>query len=139
MLYSTLYSCCRCNTGGLAQGHCPLAIASFSEVLTHLTGTILSSELKSKHAAQRLCVHKIVPHAARLTLYRMQQNVSAFGQVRKPPSALKRRGDPRKITPEMRVYAMELLAHRNDLWEEELAFSCGASSMFSLLNRPSVV
>jgi hypothetical protein len=45
----------------------------------------------------------------------MQQNVSAFGQVRKPPSALKRRGAPRKITLEMRVYAMELLAHRNDL------------------------
>jgi hypothetical protein len=60
-------------------------------------------------------VHRVVPHASRPTLYRMQQNVSAFGQVRKPPSALKRRGAPRKITLEMRVYAMELLAHRNDL------------------------
>jgi hypothetical protein len=31
-------------------------------------------------------------------------------------------GALRKITLEMRVYAMELLAHRNDLWLEELAF-----------------
>jgi hypothetical protein len=33
----------------------------------------------------------------------------------------------RLLTPIMRVYAMELLAHRNDLWEEELAFElwCG--------------
>jgi hypothetical protein len=67
-------------------------------------------------------VHKVVPHAPRPTLYRMRQNVVAFGQVRKPSSALKRMGAPRKITPEMRVYAMELLAHRNDLWLEELAF-----------------
>ncbi|CAD0091816.1 unnamed protein product [Aureobasidium vineae] len=67
-------------------------------------------------------VHKVVPHAARPTLYRMQQNVTNFGRVRKPPSALKRIGAPRKITPEMRDYAMLLLDHRNDLWEEELAF-----------------
>ncbi|KAI5211373.1 hypothetical protein E4T38_01308 [Aureobasidium subglaciale] len=55
-------------------------------------------------------VHKLVPQAPRPTLF-----------LRKP-SALKRMGAPRKITPEMRVYAMELLAHRNDLRLEELAF-----------------
>jgi hypothetical protein len=31
-------------------------------------------------------------------------------------------GALRKITPEMRVYAIELLAHKNDLWLEGLAF-----------------
>jgi len=40
MLYSTLYSCCRRNTGGLAQGNCPLSIASFLEVLTYPLGII---------------------------------------------------------------------------------------------------
>lgn len=52
----------------------------------------------------------------------MRQNVIAFGQVRQPSSELKRMGAPHKITPEMRVCAMELLARRNDLWLEELAF-----------------
>jgi hypothetical protein len=67
-------------------------------------------------------VIKVVPHAARRTLFRMQHNMDLFGQVRKPSSAVKQRGRPRLLTPLMRVYAMELLAHRNDLWEEELAF-----------------
>jgi hypothetical protein len=67
-------------------------------------------------------VAKIVPHAARRTLFRMQHNMDLFGQVRKPSSAIKKRGRRPLLTPIMRVYAMELLAHRNDLWEEELAF-----------------
>jgi hypothetical protein len=67
-------------------------------------------------------VLKVVPHAARRTLYRMRQNMGNFGRVSKPPSAIKPLGAPRKITPLMRQYAMELLAHRNDLWEAELAF-----------------
>lgn len=67
-------------------------------------------------------VLKVVPHAARRTLYRMQQNMDCFGRVSKPPTALKRRGRRHVITPVMRQYAMELLAHRNDLWLEELAF-----------------
>jgi transposase len=67
-------------------------------------------------------VLKVVPHAARRTVFRMQQNMELFGQVRKPSSAVKRRGAPRKITPVMREYLMELLCHRNDLWQEELVF-----------------
>jgi hypothetical protein len=67
-------------------------------------------------------VLKVVPYAARRTLFRMQHNMELFGQVQKPPSAIKKRGRRRLLTPIMRVYAMELLAHRNDLWEEELAF-----------------
>jgi hypothetical protein len=34
-------------------------------------------------------VLKIVPHAARSTLYRMETNVELFGQVRKPVAAKK--------------------------------------------------
>jgi transposase len=60
--------------------------------------------------------------AARRTVFRMQQNMELFGQVRKPSSAVKRRGALRKITPVMREYLMELLCHRNDLWQEELVF-----------------
>jgi hypothetical protein len=67
-------------------------------------------------------VLKVVPYAARRTLFCMQHNMELFGQVQKPPSAIKKRGRRRLLTPIMRVYAMELLAHRNDLWEEELAF-----------------
>ena len=60
-------------------------------------------------------VLRVVPHAARRTVFRMQQNIELFGQVRKPSSAVKRRGAPRKITPVMREYLVELLCHRNDL------------------------
>jgi len=67
-------------------------------------------------------VLKVVPHAARRTVTRMQHNIELFGQVRKPSSALKKRGVPRKITPVMREYLMELLCHRNDLWQDELVF-----------------
>jgi hypothetical protein len=56
-------------------------------------------------------VLKVVPDAARSTRYRMQQNLDNFGRIRKPPSAIKRMGAPRKITPLMREYAMELLGH----------------------------
>jgi hypothetical protein len=35
-------------------------------------------------------VLKVVPHAARRTVFRMQQNMELFGQVRKPSSAVKR-------------------------------------------------
>jgi hypothetical protein len=67
-------------------------------------------------------VLKVVPYAARRTLFRMQHNMELFGQVQKPPSAIKKRGRRCLLTPIMRVYAMELLAYTNDLWEEELAF-----------------
>jgi transposase len=67
-------------------------------------------------------VLKVVPHAARSTLYWMQRNFEAAGHVQKPSTAIKQRGRRRKLTPIVRQYAMELLAHRNDLWQEELAF-----------------
>lgn len=67
-------------------------------------------------------VCKVMPHAATRTVYRMYENIQRFGQVRKPSSAVKRRGAPRKITPVMREYLMELLCARNDLWQEELVF-----------------
>ncbi|KAI5237967.1 hypothetical protein E4T42_09104 [Aureobasidium subglaciale] len=67
-------------------------------------------------------VLEVVPHAARSTLYWMQRNFEAAGHVQKPPTAIKQRGRRRKLTPIVRQYAMELLAHRNDLWQEELAF-----------------
>lgn len=67
-------------------------------------------------------VCKVIPHAARRTVYRMYENIQHFGQVRKPSSALKKRGAPKKITPVMREYLMELLSARNDLWQEELVF-----------------
>lgn len=69
-------------------------------------------------------VLKVVPYAAPST---MQSNFEAFGQVRKPSSALKQMGAPRKITTIMREFLMELLSHRNDPWQEELVFElwCG--------------
>ncbi|THZ35586.1 hypothetical protein D6C90_07294 [Aureobasidium pullulans] len=67
-------------------------------------------------------VSKVMPHAPRSTLYRMQKNIDLFGQVRKPSSAIKRMGAPRKITPLMREYLIDLLSERNDLWQEELVF-----------------
>ncbi|CAD0082815.1 unnamed protein product [Aureobasidium vineae] len=67
-------------------------------------------------------VCKVIPHAARRTVYRMYENIQHFGQVRKPSSALKKRGAPKKITPVMREYLIELLSARNDLWQEELVF-----------------
>jgi hypothetical protein len=41
-------------------------------------------------------VLKVVPHAARRTVARMQQNIGLFGQVRKPSLAVKRRGIHRR-------------------------------------------
>jgi transposase len=67
-------------------------------------------------------VAAVVRHAPRSTLYRMQKNIELFGQVRRPSSALKRMGAPRKITPIMREYLIDLLSERNDLWQEELVF-----------------
>jgi transposase len=67
-------------------------------------------------------VLKVVPHAAWSTLYWMQRNFKAAGHVQKPSTAIKQRGRRRKLTLIVRQYAIELLAHRNDLWQEELAF-----------------
>lgn len=67
-------------------------------------------------------VAAIVRHAPRSTLYGMQKNIELFVQVRKSPSALKRMGGPRKITPVMRGYLIDLLLERNDLWQKELVF-----------------
>ncbi|KAK6006485.1 hypothetical protein QM012_006895 [Aureobasidium pullulans] len=47
-------------------------------------------------------VLKVIPYAARRTLYRMQQNMELFRQVTKPPTAIKRRGRRHVITPIMR-------------------------------------
>ncbi|TIA28579.1 hypothetical protein D6C78_10679 [Aureobasidium pullulans] len=47
-------------------------------------------------------VSKVVPHAPRSTLYP--------------------HGAPRKITPLMREYLIDLLSEKNDLWQEELVF-----------------
>jgi len=64
---------------------------------------------------------KVVPHAARSTLCWMQRNFEAAGYVQKSSTAIKPRGRRCKLTPIVRQYVMELLALRNDLWQEELA------------------
>ena len=80
-------------------------------------------------------VSQVVPHTPRSTLYRMQKNLS--GQVRKPSSAIKRMGAPRKITPLMCEYLIDLLPEKNDLWEEELLFECGVDPTLRLTSRLS--
>lgn len=67
-------------------------------------------------------VHKVFPRAPLTTLKRMKVNFDCFGVVRKPDSARKTRGRPRKITALMSEWLIDLLSFRNDLWEEELVF-----------------
>jgi transposase len=67
-------------------------------------------------------VLKVIPHVSKSTLYFMQKNFALFGVVRKLATAKKASGAPRKITPVMREYLIDLLAHRNDLWLCELVF-----------------
>jgi len=59
-------------------------------------------------------VIKVVPYAARRTLFRVQQNIELSGQVRNPSSIIKGRGRPCPLTPLVRLYVVKLLDRTND-------------------------
>jgi transposase len=67
-------------------------------------------------------VQKVFPQAHRSSLSLLKHNFDCFGTVCKPNNAKKPAGRPSKITPYMSEWLIDLLAFRNDLWQEELVF-----------------
>lgn len=67
-------------------------------------------------------VRKVFPQAPKTTIQWLKVNFDCFGTVRKPSSALKRRGPRRTIDGPMHEWLIELLSLRNDTWLEELIF-----------------
>lgn len=67
-------------------------------------------------------VRKVFPHAPKTTIQWLKVNFDCFGAVRKPASALERRGPRCKIDGPIHEWLIELLSLRNGLWLEELVF-----------------
>lgn len=67
-------------------------------------------------------VQKVFPQAHRSSLSLLKRNFDCFGTVWEPNNAKKTRGRHSKIKPYMHEWLIDLLAFRNDLWQEELVF-----------------
>ncbi|KAI4767725.1 hypothetical protein E4T52_17132 [Aureobasidium sp. EXF-3400] len=72
-------------------------------------------------------VQKVFPQAHRSSLSLLKRNFDCFGTVWEPNNAKKTRGRHSKIKPYMHEWLIDLLAFRNDLWQEELVFELWSS------------
>jgi len=67
-------------------------------------------------------VKMVMPYTSKDAIYRRRKNLECFGTTIKPPEACRRMGRPPKITTPMIKYVRELLATRNDLWQDEVVW-----------------
>jgi len=82
-------------------------------------------------------VQKVFPQAHRSSLSLLKRNFDCFGTVWKPQNARKAMGRPSKIMPYLYEWLIDLLAFRNDLWQEELVFELWCQSDVSV-NRSTI-